>query len=400
MKSKLKIAIVVHGRFYAFDLARELIQQGHDITLFTNYPKNIVEKFGIPPQYVKTFLLHGILTRIFHKLTQVLPIDSFDFFFSPLFSRWATKIIIKENYDAIHCFSGIAEELFKAIPDTTIKFLVRGSSHIKVQKQLLVEEEIRANKLLNQSIEIDQPNDWIIQREEIEYQLADRILVLSSFAYKSFIEQGFPPHKLKILPLGAQLSVFRPDIEIIEARCQRILSGKPLKVLMVGTFSLRKGVIDFVKIAKNASSNFQFQFVGGITSDGYCLFQQNNKYIDFIDRQPESELKEFYHNADIFIFTTIEDGYAVVLSQAQAGGLPILATTNCCAPDIIVENETGWILPIHNSSAFVEKLQWCHGHRQELSEMVTKVYQNFQPRDWSDVAVDFSKTIENYLTQK
>jgi hypothetical protein len=33
-----KIDIVVHGRFYAFDLARELIALGHDIVVYTNYP--------------------------------------------------------------------------------------------------------------------------------------------------------------------------------------------------------------------------------------------------------------------------------------------------------------------------------------------------------------------------
>jgi UDP:flavonoid glycosyltransferase YjiC (YdhE family) len=32
---KLKIAIVVHGRFHAFDLARALLRRGHDVTLFT-----------------------------------------------------------------------------------------------------------------------------------------------------------------------------------------------------------------------------------------------------------------------------------------------------------------------------------------------------------------------------
>ncbi|WP_242046550.1 hypothetical protein [Cylindrospermum sp. FACHB-282] len=48
---KLKIAVVVHGRFHAFDLARELIEQGNEVTLFTNYPKKIVEKFGINKKY-------------------------------------------------------------------------------------------------------------------------------------------------------------------------------------------------------------------------------------------------------------------------------------------------------------------------------------------------------------
>ena len=398
----LKIAVIVHGRFYAFDLVRELIKQGHDVTLFTNYPKYIVEKFGIPQSYVCSFLLHGILSRIFHKLTQLLPSPSLEPLLSSLFSKWAAKNISKENYDAIHCFSGVAEELFISSPSTskTVKTLVRASSHITVQKHLLEAEESRANSLVNTSIKIDQPSDWIMGREEREYQLADIIIVLSSFAQTSFIQQGIEANKLSILPLGAQLNVFRPNSTVIEARCQRILSGQPLKVLMVGTFALRKGAIDFVEIAKNAGMDFQFQFVGARTNDADFLYQTHYQYIDFISRQPQAELPQFYAQSDIFIFTTIEDGYPVVLSQAQAAGLPIIATTNCSAPDIIVDNETGWVLPIRSPDAFIEKLKWCNEHRPELAQMVKRVYEDFQPRDWSDVAEDFTIIVRDYLDQR
>lgn len=397
-KEKLKIAIVVHGRFHAFDLARALINQGHDVTLFTNYPKNIVAQFGIPPQYVKTFLLHGILTRIFRKLTVFSTIKSWDFFFSPLFSRWAVKYIANQNYDAIYCFSGIAEELFNSIPSDgkTIKFLVRGSSHIVTQKRLLEEEENRASKLLAKSIQIDKPDEWIIAREKREYELADQVIVLSTFAYNSFLEQGFPQHKLKILSLGAQLSQFRPNYQIIEKRCDRIFSGQPLKVLMVGTFSLRKGIIDFIEIAKQISDKFKFQFVGSVSPDGYDFYQKSSHTVDFIPRQPQSELYNFYNDADIFMFTSIEDGFAVVISQAQAASLPILATTNCSAPDIIKENETGWVLPIRSPESFIERLLWCDEHPQELAEMVKKVYQEYQPRDWQEVATDFGTIVREY----
>lgn len=397
----LKIAVVVHGRFHSFDLVRELIKQGHDITLFTNYPEYIVEKFGIPRSHVCSFLLHGILSRIFYRFTQLLPIPNLEPLLSSLFSKWVAKNISKENYHAIYCFSGVAEELFKYLPSTSqiVKTLVRGSSHIRVQKKLLEAEEIRANSLVNTPIKIDKPSDWIIGREEREYQIADIIIVLSTFAYTSFIQQGIEANKLSILPLGAQLSAFRPDATVIADRCQRILSRQPLKVLMVGTFSLRKGAIDLIEIAKNSGIDFQFQFVGARTNDANFLYQTHHQYIDFISRQPQTELPQFYAQADIFIFTTIEDGYAVVLSQAQAAGLPIIATTNCSAPDIIVENETGWVLPIRSSDAFIEKLKWCNEHRPELAQMVKRVYEDFQPRDWSDVAEDFTIIVRDCLNQ-
>ena len=38
---RLKIDLVVHGRFHAFDLARALINLGHDVLVYTNYTQNL-----------------------------------------------------------------------------------------------------------------------------------------------------------------------------------------------------------------------------------------------------------------------------------------------------------------------------------------------------------------------
>jgi len=46
----------------------------------------------------------------------------------------------------------------------------------------LAQEEARAG------VRIDHPSPWMIEREQREYQLADKIVVLSTFAYDSFRE--------------------------------------------------------------------------------------------------------------------------------------------------------------------------------------------------------------------
>jgi glycosyltransferase involved in cell wall biosynthesis len=392
---KLKIAIVVHGRFFAFDLARELINQGQDVTLFTNYPPHIVEKFGIPKEYVKSFLLHGVLSRVVHKLHGVLGTPDLEAFLHSLFSKWAAKHLQNSDYDVVHAFSGIGEEIFLALANKPIlKTLVRASADIRTQYELLSEEEKRAG------VTVNKPSDWIIAREEREYQLADYVFVLSSFSKQSFIERNFDPNKLPVLPLGAQLEKFRPSQEVIEERCQRILNNEKLNVLMVGNFSYQKGAIDFVKISDLCSEKFNFRFVGTVTNEANELADKNSEIIDFVPKQPQFELYKYYNWADIFIFTTVQDGYPVVLSQAQAGGLPIITTTNCSGPDIIVEGKTGWVVPIRKPEKFTERLLWCDEHRQELVEMVWKVYQDFQPRDWKDVATDFSCICTNLLQQK
>jgi hypothetical protein len=58
---------------------------------------------------------------------------------------------------------------------------------------------------------------------------------------------------------------------------------------------------------------------------------------------------------------------------------------------LVREGQTGWVLPIRSPQAFIERLRWCDGHREELAAMVEYLYTSYKPRDWSDVASDFER---------
>ena len=387
---KLKIAIIVHGRFHAFDLARALLRRGHDVVLLTNYPKWAVKRFDFPTERVRSFWPHGILTRAAQKIDPNKRLVNREDWFHPLFGRWVASELAKETWDVVHTWSGVSEELLSTLNNrAALKMIMRGSAHIKAQARLLAEEEERTG------IEQDHPSKWMIAREQREYGLADLVVTLSSFAKRSFITEGVEADRLALLPLGSSLKSFCPAPKVIEERCQRILSGQPLRVLYVGTVSFRKGLHDLSVILEALgkhspySGKFDFRFVGPVAPEAVRSLTKLKRSATFFPKRPQWELPDWYAQGDVFIFPTIEDGYAVVLAQANVGGLPILTTTNCGGPDLIRDNEAGWILPIRSPQAFIERLLWCEAHRVELAEMVRRIYQDYQPRDWDDVAVDF-----------
>jgi glycosyltransferase involved in cell wall biosynthesis len=372
-----KIAFVVQGRFYIFDLARELIKQGVDVTVLTNYPKFIAERFGVPGERVRNCVLHGVASRFVYTFDGRRKLEPM---LHRWFSRWAIRALRDDHYTMIQCLSGVAEEVFASGSSSrAVRALVRGSSHIEAQEALLRLEEQRAGK------RIDKPTRWMMARENREYKAADVVFVLSSFAYGTFIDRGFPHERLRLLPLGSTTAVSRTTP--IEERCRRIESGQRLRVLCVGTFSYRKGALDLVEIARLASTQFDFMFVGAVTHETWSLQARAQQFIRFLPRQRRDQLEECYAWADLFVFPTIEDGFAAVLAEAQGAGLPILATTNCAASDIVRDDQTGWVLPIHDPQAFVDRLRWCDAHRQQLVEMVRSVSR--EVRDWSEVAREF-----------
>jgi glycosyltransferase involved in cell wall biosynthesis len=378
----MKIAIVAQGRFHAFDLGIALLQRGHDVTLFTNYPKWAVRRFGFPGERVRSFWLHGLASRLADRVrpTRYRP----ERWLNPMFGRWAAEQMARQDWDVVHAWSGVAEEVHEKLRATRcLKLVMRGSAHIRIQDKLLEQEEQRTGARL------ERPDLWIQKREEREYRLADRVVVLSSFARDTFVTEHFDRQKVRVVPLGANTAMFRPRPEVIDARCKRILSGEPLSVLYVGTLSFRKGAKDLESIVRALErAGLRFRFVGPIAREVRPMVQRLRPTVEFVTKQPQDRLPYWYAAGDVFVFPTIEDGFAVVLAQAQANALPILTTAHCSGPDLI-EQGTGWILPIRNPEAFIDRLRWCDAHRPALAAMVRRVYELPHVRTWDDVAADF-----------
>jgi len=157
---------------------------------------------------------------------------------------------------------------------------------------------------------------------------------------------------------------------------------------MVGTFSMQKGAYDFVEIASRLAGSMKFRFVGVVLEEALALRRRAEAAIEFVPRVPEFELGHQYSWGDVFVFPTIQDGFAAVLAQALAAGLPVLATPNSSGPDIVRQGYTGWILPIRSPSSFVEQLRWCDKHRGRLATMALNCCSGVAQRDWQDMASD------------
>jgi glycosyltransferase involved in cell wall biosynthesis len=246
----------------------------------------------------------------------------------------------------------------------------------------------------------DNVSSWAMEREEMEYELADNIILFSGFSYRSFIEQGVPLEKLRIIPSGLPVMKFRPSRHIIDERVSRIKKGDPLRVLHTGAISLRKGMWDMCRIIEELPKDkFIFRFVGPVASGCEEIVGRLGLKAEIISKVEEDDLISFYSDADVFILTTIEDGLPGVLMQAIASGLPVLSSCNCAAPDVIEEGKTGWILPIRTPGQFIERLLWCDSHREELSETVKNVYET-KIKNWEDIAKATIEANRQMIEQK
>jgi len=391
----MKIAMVVHGRFHAFDLARELIALGNEVLLLTNYPRRWPEKFGVPARNVRTLVAHGILARAALALGKAARTEKLgEAFLHRWFGNWAAQVIARNPVDASHCFTGVAlETLLSKRRSQKVCSIVRGSSHICVQRRILEEEERRAGR------RIDKPSNWMVMRELQEYWAADLIICLSTFALESFLGEGVPKERLLLNPLGVQQKLFQAPEQVLKERRERILHGK-LRVLTTGSFSLRKGALDYLDVAEKMGGQFEFVFRGDVVPDARYLRDRARKVIRFLPRTAQSNLPKDYFSADLFLFPTLEDGYAAVLAQASAAGLPILATTNCGARDFLTERKDAWIYPIRRPDLIIERLEWCDLNRKQLAALADQAGKPKPGIEWRDRAAKLVQAYEEFIRKK
>ena len=378
----MRIAIVVHGRFHAFDLAKALIRRGHHVSLFTNYFNWEIKRFGVRGCSVHSFWLHRLLFGWSERIPFFGNLPGFEKLLCRTFGLWAAARLRKERWDLVHCWSGISEEILRDQRiKAGVKLLMRGSSHIRAQENILREERTRTG------LQVKVPSPWILAREEREYALADHIRVLSEFAYNTFIKQGVSPRKIVKIPSGAPIETFRPSPEIVEARLKRIRSPEPLRVLYVGSLSFQKGLWDLKSIFSNLDpKKFRMRIIGAVAPEAKIFLSKHALPAEYLPHQFQERLPEFYAWGDLFLFPTLQDGYSQVLAQAYTSALIVLATTHCNAPELIQDGKTGWILPPRAAEVFLERLRWCDAHREELEAMVQRIYRGGLPRDWEQVS--------------
>jgi glycosyltransferase involved in cell wall biosynthesis len=85
--------------------------------------------------------------------------------------------------------------------------------------------------------------------------------------------------------------------------------------------------------------------------------------------RPHADVLRLMQSCDVFVLPSIVEGRALVQQEAMACGLPVIATKNAGADDLIDEGETGFLVPIRSPEAIAEKIRWCLANRASISGM-------------------------------
>lgn len=342
----MKVTQVTIGRFSQFNLARQL--EKHDLLqeIWTGYPKfKLKNETGIPREKIKTFpwIQMPYMARGYMGLAKWkwlgeewawLAHESLDRFVSRRIKH--PTIVLGLSGSGLRCGLNAQRNGGKYICH-------RGSSHITYQHNLLVEEHKRFG------IPYKGIDPRVIAKEEKEYRSADIIVVPSEFSRRSFIEMGVDEKRIRKMVYGARTDRFSK---------LRDPAANEFNVLWVGAASIRKGFLDAVQafqLLKHPKK--KFTVIGNVSSDIQKKLGSVPENIEFIGTVPNEKLIEYYNNSHVFVLSSIEDGFGVVIGEAMACGCPVIATTNTGGRDFFEDGTEGFIVPIRSPQSIADCMQ-------------------------------------------
>lgn len=375
----MKITILVGGRFHAFDLADQLEKRGHLLNLITSYPKWKTLKFAnIDKKKIKTVILKEIIERTILKLRLTNYLTFLFKYLNKYFEYFASKKVDYKNSDILVGWSGFSYKAFQKSENyNIIKILERGSSHIKFQSEILSEEY----KKFNIKYKIDPK---LIEQELKEYDLADYISIPSKFVKKTFLQNRIEEKKLILVPYGVNLDNFYPQKK----------KDNIFRFIYVGTLSIRKGVWYTLKAFNELNlPNSELILVGSTDHDFLPLLKEftSNKKIKILNHVSQNKLIEFYNISDVFIISSIEDGFAMVIPQALACGLPVICSDNSGGSELIKNGVNGYVVSIRDIYELKKKMNLLYEDKKHyifLKETLSKLIKNLSWDRYGGLIVD------------
>jgi glycosyltransferase involved in cell wall biosynthesis len=204
--------------------------------------------------------------------------------------------------------------------------------------------------------------DKLIERQEREFSVCDKIVVPSTVAKESF--RAFPYFdKVEVVLPGIDHHFFSP--------AQRETHRTSFRVCYVGRIELAKGVSYLLQAWKRLNlKDAELVLAGDNRPEMAALLKEYvSPTVKLMSVQPSERVADLYRKSSVLVQPSVHEGLSMVLLEAMASGLPVVATTRTGAEDCVTSGSDGWLVPARSVEALSEALLWCYTHRDLLDNM-------------------------------
>lgn len=190
---------------------------------------------------------------------------------------------------------------------------------------------------------------------------ASRVFSVSESLRQLFIAHGIHPEQIEVVGNGVDTERFCPHDRPSSRELLGIPPGAPV-LISVGGLVPRKGFHRVIELLPQLRQDFPgliFLIVGGPSAEGDnrpALEEQvRTLHLDasvrFLGPRRPDELPSILAAADLFVLATANEGWANVLLEAMACGLPVVTTDVGGNREVVCDDSLGTVVPFGDREA-------------------------------------------------
>lgn len=211
-------------------------------------------------------------------------------------------------------------------------------------------------------------HSWGTNKGKVQAKIVDlcanKVIAVSKSTAENYIVHGLSANKVEVIHNGIDTDKFRilSDEHNIETRLELGLQTDDFVILNVARMEeTRKGHNTLLKAIKKViavHSNVKLVLVGdGILRKSYIKmvkdFGIENNVLFLKNRL---DIPELMSMADMFCLPSDWEGLPLVIAEAMACGLPVVACDVSGVPEIVKDTITGFLVPMKSPDILTEKI--------------------------------------------
>jgi len=193
------------------------------------------------------------------------------------------------------------------------------------------------------------------------YRFVDRLIANSRAVKQHIVDQGIPADRIDVVYNAIDVSAFSRTLSTKEAKRRLGLDPDRFVVGTAAHLSPKKGHADLLQSARRViqqvpDAHFVFLGDGPMRAELTASAEQWGiaSRVSFLGfRRDVPEVMSAY---DVFVLASWWEPFGLVVVEAMALGVPVIGTRAGGAPEVVVEGQTGLLVPPKNPQALAEAI--------------------------------------------
>lgn len=219
-------------------------------------------------------------------------------------------------------------------------------------------------------------NAEILEYEEREYELADRLLCPSDFVVQTFLDQGTPAEQMVRHIYGYDDADFRPPEQPRD-------DTQSITAIFVGVAAVRKGLHFALEawLGSPASEDGTFLIAGAFLPEYQAHLAEMLAHPSVHVLGHRDDVPELMRSADVMVLPSIEEGFGLVCVEALGSDCIPLVSDACT--DACRHGENALVHPVGDVAALSEHFSALRADRALLERLRNGCRQTSAEYTWT-----------------